>query len=127
MVGNISFERFCLDQLQGLGDVTCRRMFGGAAFYSGGVCFAIAYKASLHFKTDAATQAEYEKRGMKPFRPNARMTLKSYYEVPAEVIENRAELVPWARTAIESQRRAAAGTRGGPPQEPASSEDVPPG
>ena len=33
---------------------------------------------------------------MKPFRPNARQTLKSYYEVPADVVEDRGLLRRWA-------------------------------
>ena len=29
---------------------------------------------------------------MKPFRPNAKQTLKSYYQVPVEIIEDADEL-----------------------------------
>jgi DNA transformation protein len=43
---------------------------------------------------------------MKPFRPNAKQTLKSYYQVPADVIEDADELSQWAMKAIECQRRS---------------------
>jgi TfoX/Sxy family transcriptional regulator of competence genes len=37
---------------------------------------------------------------MKLFHPTPRQTLKSYYEVPAEVIEDTDQLVVWARRAM---------------------------
>jgi DNA transformation protein len=40
---------------------------------------------------------------MKPFRPNSKQTLKTYYEVPVEVIEDSEQLVTWA-TDASSQR-----------------------
>jgi len=36
---------------------------------------------------------------MKPFRPNPRQTLKSYYEVPIHVVEDREQLAAWAEQA----------------------------
>lgn len=94
-----SFNEFVLDQLSSLGDVTCRAMFGGQGVYSGKTFFAIIYRDRLYFKTGDANRPAYEGRGMKPFRPNERQTMK-YHEVPADVIENRAELVNWARESI---------------------------
>ena len=43
---------------------------------------------------------------MKPFRPNAKQTLKNYYGVPLEIIEDRDELCEWAMKAIGCQIRA---------------------
>jgi len=40
---------------------------------------------------------------MGPFRPSARQTLKSYYEVPVEVIEDADALAAWAKRAIASR------------------------
>lgn len=37
---------------------------------------------------------------MGPFRPNERQTLKSYYEVPPEVLDDHEALLAWAREAI---------------------------
>lgn len=97
-----NFAEFVQDQLAGLGGVEFRRMFGGYGLYRGDVFFGILYKGRLYFRTDDATRAEYLARGMKPFRPNPRQTLKSYYEVPAEVIEDADELVRWARAALRA-------------------------
>jgi len=32
---------------------------------------------------------------MKPFKPSAKMTLKSFYEVPADVLEDSDEITEW--------------------------------
>ena len=91
---------FVEDQLSGLRGVACRAMFGGYGIYQGRTFFGIIYRGQLYFKTSEATRGRYEKAGMKPFRPSAKQTLKNYYEVPADVIEDPDELVAWAQEAI---------------------------
>ena len=91
-----SFKDFVLDQLNGLRGVTCRSMFGGYGLYRNDVFFGIIHKSRLYFKTDEANRARYKSKGMKPFRPNAKQTLKTYYEVPIEIIEDQEQLVEWA-------------------------------
>ncbi len=76
-------------------------MFGGYGLYQGKIFFGILYKGRLYFKTDQKTRTEYIKRGMKPFRPNAKMTLKTYYEVPADIIEDPDQLMEWATKGIQ--------------------------
>jgi DNA transformation protein len=105
-----SFADFILDQLEDLPDVECRTMFGGHGLYQDEIFFAILYKSRLYFKTNTTSAALYRRRGMKPFQPNPKQTLKNYYEVPGEVVEDRDELAEWARAAItvareHSQRR----------------------
>ena len=39
---------------------------------------------------------------MGPFRPNERQTLKSYYEVPPEVLDDPEALLSWAGEAIRA-------------------------
>jgi DNA transformation protein len=34
---------------------------------------------------------------MKPFRPNAKQILKSFYEVPIDVLEDAEQLVAWGQ------------------------------
>ena len=79
---NAMYLDYVLEQLGELGPVTSRAMFGGHGLYLGDQFFAIVYRDRLYFKTDDASRAEYEARGSEPFRPNARQTLKSYWEVP---------------------------------------------
>lgn len=37
---------------------------------------------------------------MEPFRPNVDQTLQRYYEVPADVLEDRGRLLEWAQQAL---------------------------
>ncbi|OAI49516.1 hypothetical protein AYO43_10560 [Nitrospira sp. SCGC AG-212-E16] len=95
------FKDFVLDQLSDLQGVTCHAMFGGYGLYCGRVFFGIVQKGRLYFKTNATTATRYRTRKMKPFRPNANQTLKNYYEVPVNVLEDAGELTIWARQASE--------------------------
>ena len=95
------FKDFVLDQLSDLPSLTCRAMFGGYGLYCGRVFFGIVQKGRLYFKTDATTAPGYRERKMKPFRPNTKQTLNSYYEVPVDVLEDAGELTIWARQASD--------------------------
>jgi DNA transformation protein len=89
-----SFRDFVSEQL---GDgVEIRAMFGGYGLYRGDKFFGIVFKGRLYFRTGPRTRKEYVDRGMKPFKPDARMTLKTYYEVPADVLEDRETLHAWS-------------------------------
>lgn len=94
-----SFKDFVLDQLMELRGVTCRAMFGGYGLYQGESFFGIIRKGRLYFKTDDRTRPAYIAKGMKPFRPNAKQTLKTYYEVPVDIVEDQEQLMGWAEQA----------------------------
>lgn len=94
-----SFRDFVLDQLRSLEGVSCRAMFGGYGLYLGPDFFGILYDGRLYFKTDESTREEYRDRGMGPFAPGRNQVLKSYYEVPEEIVEDDEELATWAREA----------------------------
>ena len=101
-----SFSAFVLDQLNALGAVSCRAMFGGYGLYCGNRFFGILFKGRLYFKTDETTRAAYLASGMKPFKPNNKQTLSSYYEVPVDVLEDTDQLIGWARGAVAAQSKA---------------------
>jgi len=100
-----SFKDFVLDQLQDVDGVEARPMFGGHGLYKDETFFGIVHKGKLFFKVDESTVGEYRKRKMKPFRPNAKQTLKSYYEVPVEIIEGGERLGAWTEAAIHCRRK----------------------
>jgi DNA transformation protein len=93
------FKDFVLDQLTDLPGLTCRSMFGGYGLYCDRVFFGIIHKGRLYFKTSDTTAPRYRTRKMKPFKPNVKQTLKTYYEVPVDVLEDAGELTRWAREA----------------------------
>ena len=91
-------ERIKAD-LRDLGDFTSRPLFGHGIYWNG-VRFGILYRGRLYFKVSGESEEDYLARGMGPFRPNEQQTLKSYYEVPPEVLDDREALLSWAREAI---------------------------
>ena len=104
------YVQYVLEQLAGLGRVTSRRMFGGVGLYCDSLFFGLIDDDTLYFKVNDANRPDYEARGMGPFRPfrdkpDVSMT---YYEVPADALEDGDELVVWARKAVaiaEAPRR----------------------
>lgn len=60
---------FVCDLLSPLGDITVKRMFGGAGIYSDGLFFAIIENDTLRFKVDDTNRADFEAAGMGPFKP----------------------------------------------------------
>lgn len=102
-MADVSFKDFVLDQLHHLDDLECRSMFGGYGLYAAGVFFGILSVGRLYFKTDATTRATYIDKGMGPFRPNPKQTLKNYYEVPVDILEDHQQLALWARQAVACQ------------------------
>ena len=101
-----SFKDFVLDQLHSFDDIEARRMFGGYGLYRDETFFGIVHKGKLFFKIDESTVGDYRKRKMKPFRPNPKQTLKSYYQVPVDIIEDADELCQWAVQAIGCQTKS---------------------
>jgi len=97
-----SFKDYVLDQLTMLGAVRARAMFGGHGLYRGLEFFGIVHQGRLYFRTDARTRPGYIARSMSPFQPNPRQTLASYYEVPADVLDDVEILANWARAALST-------------------------
>jgi DNA transformation protein len=95
------FRDFVLDQLSGLPGLTCRAMFGGYGLYQREIFFGIIHKGRLYLKTNRVTAPRYRDRGMKPFKPTSTQTLKNYYEVPVEVLEDSDGLTTWASQAAQ--------------------------
>lgn len=97
-----AFLEHILEQLRDVNALRTKAMFGGHGLYVGDTFFAIVYEDRLFFRTNDVTRPAYESAGMSPFRPNERQTLKSYFEVPPDVIEDREELEEWAYRAVEA-------------------------
>ncbi len=94
------FKDFVVDQLADLRGLTCRAMFGGYGLSCHGKFFGIVHKSRLYFKVAPATVGHYKEQRMKPFRPNAKQTLTSFYEVPVDVLEDAEALTAWANESL---------------------------
>jgi DNA transformation protein len=112
MAVSAEFLQYVLEQLAGVGRVAPRRMFGGVGLYADERIFGLVFGDILYFKVDDSSRGDYEARGMARFRPYADKPLLSmtYYEVPADVLEDADECAAWARkstavSAAPSSRR----------------------
>ena len=102
------FQIFIADQLAELKGLCMKRMFGAVGLYLDGVFFGILDEGRLFFKTSESTRKKYVAAGYGPFTYEKKgkgdsaaqtVALKSYYEVPLDVLEKRSELVRWAHEA----------------------------
>jgi DNA transformation protein and related proteins len=100
---------YVCEQLAGLGGVSSRRMFGGAGLYCDGFFFGLVDNDTLYLRVNDCNRADYATRGMGRFRPypDSPQLSMSYYETPAEVLEDAGELVAWARRSVAAAMAAA--------------------
>ncbi len=100
------YLNFITDQLSDFGDVEVKRMFGGIGFFKEGLMFGKIGSDTFRLKVDKHNQDEYEKRGMKPFYSKDKKKGMPYWEVPADIIEDRSQLKEWATKSFEAAVRA---------------------
>lgn len=93
-----------LELLAGLGAVRARRMFGGWGLWAGDVFVALVAQDQLYLKAGAQTAPLFAAAGCRPFVYEAKgrpMTLSSW-SAPAEAMDSRALMEPWARLALQA-------------------------
>ncbi len=100
-----------VDQLSPWARTTTRAMFGAIALYRHDHVFAMVWHGSLYFKVDDHTRKSYEAAGSHALAyvsQGEAHALKSYWEVPADVLDDREKLLQWAEraynVAVESQK-----------------------
>lgn len=98
------YRDWVLEQLREAGNVTGRAMFGGYGVYLDGLIIALLSDDTVYFKVDDSNRPDFEAAGMGPFRPMGEVM--QYYEVPADVLEDRERLAQWAHRAADVSRRA---------------------
>ncbi|NNE39802.1 MAG: TfoX/Sxy family protein [Marinicaulis sp.] len=104
-----------LDYLKDLfspfGEITIRKMFGGAGVYCDGTIFAIcdSTDTDLWLKVDDVTRAEFEDAGLEPFTytfDNGRTGKMSYYTAPQDIFDDADALEHWTQLALSAAARA---------------------
>ena len=87
--------------------ITSRAMFGGWGLYRDGVTFGIIADDELYFKVGDKNRPQYEKKGSAPFVYESRgkkVTMKSYWKVPADVMEDAEELLDWVKASCRAAK-----------------------
>lgn len=94
---------FVTEKLDGLEDLTVKKMFGGAGLFSGGKMFALIHGGILYFKVDESNEKEYSDKGSNPFIPpfGKRRMKMPYYEVPGDILDDMDKIVEWAEKSVE--------------------------
>jgi DNA transformation protein len=102
------FLNYLLDQLGPLDGVRWRFMFGGVGLYRDEVMFGIVVDDALYLKTDDMNRAAFEAQGLAPLRylREGREIALSYYQAPAEALEDPEELQAWVRQACDAALRS---------------------
>jgi DNA transformation protein len=98
------FLAFVLEQLDPIGPIVTKRMFGGVGLYAGDLFFALIAGDVLYLKGDDATRGAREAVGARPFqpypgRPKGKGKMQ-YYSVPAAILEDDDQLIAWAKEAV---------------------------
>ena len=103
-----SFVEFVVEQLDALGPITPKRMFGGVGLYAGDLFFALVAGDVLYIKADAATVGTLKSAGARPFEPYPDRTRRRrstrYYSVPAAILEDHDTLVTCAKQSVAIAR-----------------------
>lgn len=92
---------FIIDQLKGIGEFTHKRMFGGVGFFKDGIMFALLGNGIFNLRVDESNLEDFEVFGMKRFLATEEKKGLPYYEVPADILEDRDQLTEWAFKAFE--------------------------
>ena len=102
-----TFKSYVLDQLEELGDVTSKAMFGGVGLYHRGFFFGLIAGDTLYMKVDAENLADYKRAKAKAFKPYAdRAGSMNYFAVPVSVLESPIDLAAWARKSVAAAKRS---------------------
>jgi DNA transformation protein len=103
-----------LELLAPLGHARSRRMFGGHGIYVDDVFIAIVAYERLYLKTDEQSRSAFEAAHCEAFSfetSKGEVQITSYWSAPAEALESRDEMRPWARRALEAALRAKAAAK----------------
>ena len=103
-----SFVYYILDLLAPLGNIKARKMFGGYGIYKDNIFFALISANILYFKVAENNFSTYEFYGSKPFsyeKEGKIVALKSYWQVPVDILENQEKCIEWAEIAIKAAQQ----------------------
>ena len=100
---------YLVDQLAPLGDARGRPMFGGFGVYLDGFIIGIIAFDTFFLKADETNRPAFEAAGAQPFayqRGGEPAVSTTYWECPADVLEEPERLRSWVATSLAVSRRA---------------------
>ena len=99
-----------LELLSPMKGVTAKSMFGGHGIFKNSMMFALVADDVFYLKVDDENRKRFEDEALGPFvyEGGKKPMTMSYYEVPAEAMEDSQLMCHWAKGAFEAAKRAAA-------------------
>lgn len=104
MGSTIAFFEYVQDQLSQWTAIEKKRMFGMIGLYKEGLMFGMIAKDTVYLKVDDSNKNKYKNAGSEPlkvFKSNSEV--RTYYELPADVLENAEEFIKWAKESYAIQ------------------------
>jgi len=103
-----AFVDHLLELLEPFGPVTAKRMFGGYGIFRDGLMFGLVADSVLYFKVDDHNRADFAARELPPFTylKNNKRVAMSYYQAPAETLDDTEIMIQWAASAYAAAQRA---------------------
>jgi DNA transformation protein len=111
MAGRSELLEHLTDQLTPLGDARGRPMFGGYGVYLDGLIIGLIAFDTFYLKVDDGNRPDFEAAGSSPFSYDTKSgtnTISTYWEVPADVLDDSEQLRAWALKSLAVSRRAGA-------------------
>ena len=108
----MSVSRTFVDQVRDLldlvGPIDIRSMFGGKGLYFNGAIFGLLDDDELYFKTDDESKAPFIKAKCDQWTyPGQKGSTETrYYRPPDNAFESAEDMLPWAKSGIETAKRA---------------------
>lgn len=101
------FSDFLREQFSHLGDVSVRRMFGGAGLFCDGLMFALVVDEVVYLKVDDHNRAAFEEKELEPFvyQRKAQPVTLSYHRAPEEIFDDPDAARYWGRLALDAAVR----------------------
>ena len=109
MSASTEFVQYVSELLAPLGQLDAGTFFGGHAIKFHGAQFAMVMGNTLYFRVSDSTRPAYEHAGSEPFSYSTKkgiVKVRKYYAAPEHILEDQAEMLAWARQAIDAAAAA---------------------
>jgi DNA transformation protein len=100
------FIEYIREQLSLWGDITVRRMFGGAGLYHDRIMFALVADDVVYLKVNETNRDKYLLAGSLPLKPFPdRPAMPSFFELPPDILLESEKFIEWAKESLSIQKK----------------------
>ena len=107
------FAQYVVEQMQILGPVMAKRMFGGEGIFLDGLMIGLIGDDELYLKTDSERAGYFVGEGLEQFTyyKQGKAVKMSYHLAPEDVFDDPAVMRVWGQRAMDAALRGAAKKR----------------